>query len=199
MKNTAALHPPLKVKISGGFVFLISLLLFLDDGGILAAALPAIVVHELCHIAAMRLFGARPTALSLTVSGMALDYSGSVSPAALAFTALSGPLGGAAFAFLCAKLGAAADSEYLLLCSGIGMVLSIYNLLPALPLDGAVALEVPASRVLGARRAARLMTVLGIAVCAALLFVGGLLFFRGRGAALLLSGVWLSIAQIKKP
>lgn len=177
---------------------LLSVLLFLDEGGVVAAAVPAVLAHELSHALAMRCFGARPIALKATAEGLSLDYAGLLSPPALAATALAGPLGGAAFALLCAQLGAALRSEYWLLCAGIGFVFGCFNLLPAPPLDGAVAAEIILSRILGQRRAACVLSVAGVAVSALLLFWGTVLFCRGFGGALALAGMWLGLFELKR-
>lgn len=177
---------------------LLAVLIFLDEGGVIWAAVPAVLVHELCHAGAMRCFGARAVALSATAAGFSLDYAGLISPDALAVTALAGPLGGAVFAKLCAHWGAVAGSEYWQLCAGIGFVFSCFNLLPALPLDGGVAAEILLSRLAGERKAAGLMTGLGTAAAAAVLFLGAVLIARGFGAALLAAGLWLGAYQIKR-
>ena len=196
MGRGKASRPPLKV--SGGFILLLAVLLFLDEGGVIAAAAPAVFVHELCHMWAMRCFGARPRALEATAAGFSLDYSGHVSSMALAVTALAGPIGGAGFAVLCAHIGSAMGSEFWLLSAGIGIVFSCFNLLPALPLDGGVAAEIFLGRVLGERAAAGIMSALGIMTTGGILAFGAALFHYGCGAALLIAGVWLGAFQIKR-
>lgn len=189
--------PQLKARVDGGFVLLLSLLLFFDEGGVLAAAVPAVSVHELCHAAAMRLYGAYPTRLHASLSGFALDYAGSVSRRALALTALAGPLGGLLFALLCALSGRALNSEYLYVCAGLGVVLNLFNLLPALPLDGGVLLQSILESCLGAPRSRQTLCILGFAVSAALLLCGLYFLHAGQGAALLMSGLWLAVLQRK--
>lgn len=196
--NNKCFRPPLKVKVSGGFILLFALLLFFDRGGVVAAAIPAVIVHELCHVALMRAFGARPVFLRASAAGLCLDYSGFVSDLALSLTALAGPAGGAIFALLCARAGAAAGSEYWLLSGGIGFVYSLFNLLPALPLDGGVAAEILACRLLGRARGERIIRWLGAVVSFLVIALGAALFYRGNGAGLLAAGIWLAVFQIKR-
>ena len=198
MGESVFFRPPLRVKISGGFVLLLAVLLFLDEGGVIAAAAPAVFVHELCHVGAMRCFGARAVGLEATAAGLSLDYAGFAGPGALAATALAGPAGGAGFALLCAHTGAALGSEYWQLSAGIGMVFSCFNLLPALPLDGGVAAEIFLRRVLGEGAAAGIMTALGFITTGGILAFGAALFHYGCGGALLAAGVWLGGFQIKR-
>ncbi len=198
MGSGAFFSPPLRVKISGGFILLLAVLLFFDDEGFIAAAVPAVAIHELCHMVAMRAFGARPVLLSATAAGFSIDYAGHISSAALAVTALAGPIGGAVFALLCARAGGYWGSEYLALCAGLGFVFCCFNLLPALPLDGGVAAEVILGSTIGQRAAERAMVILGILITTGVLVLGAWIIHEGFGAALLLSGVWLGIAQRKQ-
>lgn len=187
--------PPIKIRIDSGFVLLLALIYFFDSCGIIAAAAPAILVHELSHIFAMRLFGAYPRALNAGVSGFSIDYTGTISDWQEALTALAGPTVGLLFAFLCAALGKHFSLEYLTMCGGIGFILNCFNLLPALPLDGGRALRELLCRLFGAYAAKAALYCLGVGIAGCLCVLGAKLLADGNGAALLLSGIWLMLLQ----
>lgn len=127
----AAPDPP-RLEASPGFLLLLAVLYWLDEGvGLLAWGLLACAVHELGHVAAAASFGGRAERLSLTVVGAELSFSyrapltyGQDSLVALAGPAANLTLGGLFFA-LDWHLAAA-------LSLGVGA----FNLLPILPLDG---------------------------------------------------------------
>ncbi|MEG0876367.1 MAG: site-2 protease family protein [Oscillospiraceae bacterium] len=187
---------PFKFEIGSGFLLLLALVYFFDDSGLLLAALPAVAVHELGHLLAMGLFGVRPLALSATMSGFSLDYSGSISAPKEMLTALAGPLLGLLFAVVCAKIGNRVQSEYLLLCAGLGVVLNAFNLLPALPLDGGRILSFFAFRVLGEAGAQRLVQALSLATALGLVGAGMYFLANGQGGAPALAGVWILLMTI---
>ncbi len=183
-----------QIRISTGFILLAALLFFFDDCGLIAACMPAIAVHELGHVLAMRSFGVSPIRLTADTSGLSLDYAGSLDSTSEFFVALSGPALGLMFALACSKLGRALNSEYLLLCSGLGTVINLFNLLPSVPLDGGRALRCLLYRI---RCGEAAVTVLGYATAAALISFGLCLIARGLGFAPFIAGVWLLILQRK--
>lgn len=198
MKRTTAAKktaPPLKIRLGSGFVLIMAVAYFFDGQGIIAAALPAVLIHELGHVFAMRLFSVYPIALNATLSGFSLDYSGAVSGRHKAFTALAGPAFGLLFALICARLAAALECEYLFMCAGLGFVLNCFNLLPALPLDGGHAARWMIGRLWGNSLSRIAMLCLGFGVSAALCVFGLYLIAGGHGAALLLAGIWLMLLQ----
>ncbi len=197
MKSTSAktAAPSIKIHIGSGFVLLMALVYFFDNNGIIAAAAPAVAVHELGHIFAMRLFGAYPTALNASVSGFSLDYSGIVSGWQEALTALAGPICGLLFALLCSTLGLYLKSEYFTMCAGLGLILNCFNLLPALPLDGGRALQRLLECIWGAYPAKAMMYCIGVGIAGIICVIGAHLLAGGNGAALLLSGIWLMLLQ----
>jgi Zn-dependent protease len=186
-------EPHLKINISSGFLLLMAIIYFFDSCGIFLAALPALIVHEGGHILAMRLFGARPTALRAGISGFALDFSGDISCHGEFLTTLSGPFFGLCFAFLCARLAVIFESEYLLSCAGIGLILNCFNLLPALPLDGGRAVSIGAAFFWGNKVSKVISLVLSFGISLALCLFGLYFLLDGKGAALLIAGIWLLV------
>ncbi len=174
-------------------MLLMALIYFFDGCGIFLAALPALIIHEGGHIFAMRLFGARPTALHAGISGFALDFSGDISCLGEFFAALSGPFLGLCFAFICARSALIFESEYLLSCAGIGLILNCFNLLPALPLDGGRAVFEAAAFFWGQKVSKTLSLVLSLVISLVLCLFGLYFLLNGKGAALLIAGIWLLV------
>ncbi len=187
-----------RIKIDSGFLLLFALIFFFDEDGLLAALLPAVFMHEIGHLLVMLFFGARPLRLNAAISGFAIDYSGAISEKQELSTALAGPAAGLLFALLCARLGRSFKSDYLLMCAGLGLVLNIFNLLPAVPLDGGRALDFALSSLFGEAKAASLLHAVSLITAFIVTIFGLYLTARGLGFALFLAGIWLFIAQTNK-
>lgn len=120
-----------------GGVLLLALLYFFGDLQILAALLGSVLVHELGHVLALRAFGARVRRVRLDFTGLCMDYRGLRLTRRQEFmAAAAGPLAGGVTAWAASFLGNWYVSEWLLLFAGTGMVLTVFNLIPAKPLDG---------------------------------------------------------------
>lgn len=159
------------------------LLFYLSDGRTLPLLLLPVFFHELGHWLVLRLFGCRVTALRWELSGLCIRYAGDPGPFARVFSALAGPLAGLFYALIAARFGPSGE-----LSAGISLLLSLFNLIPALPLDGGRAAEALLRP--GAARALSLFSSLATAA------LGVLFFAQGRGAALALAGMFLLSWQL---
>ena len=123
---------PAKVYIKPNTYIYMVLLLFLIPIKWLFAWILAAGFHELCHWLAVKLCGGEIYSISIGIGGAKMDC-GPLSDKKRLFAVLSGPIGG----FLLLIFGRWLPRTAL--CSWL---LSIYNLLPLLPLDGGRALEI---------------------------------------------------------
>lgn len=177
------------IYASPQFLLFAALLFFFDTTGLVSAAVPAAAVHELGHVLALWLCGCRIRKLEMKIFGFSMDYSGNLTRGQEVFSALAGPMGGFIFAALSHLAGTMLESVFLLCTADISLILSVFNILPALPLDGGRILSCLA----GEQRAAWVTA----AVAVAMMFSGLMLMAKGYGAALLLSGAWLSLYSCK--
>lgn len=159
----------------------------------IAAILLPVLFHELGHVLALCLLGLRIRRFRVELRGFCIEYYGETGAMGHALAALAGPAAGVLWAFAAAVWGRSHD--WLTLSAGVSLLLSIFNLLPALPLDGGRVLLVMSGAVLGERRGERLTEAVSLAVGAALLAAGFWLMLRGRGIALLTAAVWLLCFQ----
>ena len=174
------MHRRFKVKISAGGAVLLAALYFLLDTDELAALLLAAAAHELGHLVAIRLTGGRARSLTANITGAVIERDAQAGSLSEMVCALSGPAAGLIWAALAAGLGSFIGLDMLLLSAGMSLVLSGFNLLPGLPLDGGRALECA----IGCRA-----TLLCSLVTAALvLLFGVILAASGGGMALLIAG-----------
>lgn len=166
---------PWAALVAGLFVY------FSDENMFLCLAVP-VAVHEIGHILCLRLFGCRICSLHAELSGLCIRYSGDPGRAGEAAAALSGPAAGLLYAWIAARLGPSGE-----LSAGISLLLSAFNLIPALPLDGGRAAEALISH-----QKVRIMSMVSSSMTA---LFGFYLYLSGKGAAMLIAGSLLLAAQ----
>lgn len=184
-----------KVDVSAGAVLLFSVIYFFGGVKSLAALMLAVFIHELGHIAAIALCGGRIHSLKVTLSGLCISCSGADGSLESVICLCAGPAAGFALAYAASYLGNLIQNLLLIKTAGFSLVLSVYNSLPALPLDGGRALERLAESLGGARISQTLLEFTGMLTGTALLFAGAYFIRRQFGAALLIAGVWVLTAQ----
>lgn len=172
-------------NISAGAILLAALLYFVDGDGVMSALLPAALVHELGHIAALRLCACRLTRVSISVTGAQLDYAPSLEGLRAALCCLAGPLAGAVYAVTACTVGGA----FWRMSGAISFALSVFNCLPIMPLDG--------GRILfSLLPAAQARTISRIA--ALLFFAGGIaIALRFRSVSMAAMGIWLAVHNLR--
>lgn len=161
---------------------------------VIALALP-VAVHELSHVAALHALGLHVKCVSAELKGLRIDYIGCTSAAGHIFAAAAGPAGGMLFALLCSWLGNLTGQSLLSLTAGVSLLLSVFNLLPALPLDGGRILLHLCEAHIGEERGRSLCRLSGILV-GALVFCLGLWFaVKGLGSGVLAAGIYILLSQ----
>ena len=183
------------LRVGAGSLLVMTALFFLSGCGEIAAVLLPAAAHELGHVLALFVLGLPIRGFRIDLQGFCIEYGGSTGALGHAFAAASGPVAGFAYAYGASYAGDLLGSEWLCLTAGISLLLSLFNLLPALPLDGGAILLHLSGAVLGERKARVLTEISGLLVGAALLGGGFYLLLRGQGAALLLASIWLLLAQ----
>lgn len=174
----------LKWEISPAALLLYALVWFFDTGGLVAAAVPAVLAHELGHALFLRLAGCKLRQVSLGLFGLEMDYTGLLGGVRGAMAILAGPLFGLAYALLLALF----PGEYCRLSSAVSLALSVFNLLPILPLDGGRLLCLAAGE-----RGERLSLLASLALAVMCI---SLCLPRGYFSLLALS-LWLLISNLK--
>lgn len=126
-------------RIAGPGAALLALLFWCTDTqGIFPCFAAAVIVHELGHLAAMAALGARVLGFTICGAGLEIRYACTLSHARDALVAFAGPAVNLLVSALCSCLTAAGFfPEEAYLFSGAGVMLGLFNLLPAQPLDGA--------------------------------------------------------------
>ena len=173
----------MKFDVSAGALLLLALAWFFDTDGIFAALVPAVAAHELGHVAALRLSGAQLTRLRLDVFGCQLDYHGDISRGWMLCAVLAGPAAG----FVYGLAALAAGGEYGEITGVVSLLLTAFNLLPILPLDGGRVLSLLAGP--AAARVSR-------AAAAALAVFGLWALFTHGWLSPLLAGGWLLAVNV---
>lgn len=159
------------------------LLYFLDTDGWFAALLPGAAVHELGHALAIKLTGGAVLGMRLDLLGLRMDRLSARSGTAEALCAAAGPALGLVWAIAAGSI----PGEWWAKSARAAWMINLFNLLPALPLDG--------GRLLLALTDRPELCIAGlICSCTALCAAGALL----RKGWLLLVAAFLAIGAIRE-
>lgn len=170
-------------------------LLLTDTPILLAALLPAALLHELAHYAVLRLCGARTARFTLTGLGASLYVPElhRLSYGAELLSAAAGPLMNLLLWVLLSLTG----REELTLFAGAQMVLGVLNLLPVRPMDGGRILWLATAYLTEPYTADRVAAAVGLAASSALLALClWLVLTTGSGLFLLLGALWLAYRSL---
>lgn len=187
-----------KVYAAPSFYMFWAVFCLLDEEGVMPLFLCAAVIHELGHAAAIYLCGGKIDGICLCMTGAVLKQGRCLGYLEECLIALAGPLAGLAGAWILTAMG------YSML-AGANLLLSLFNSLPLLPLDGGCAIKslicmLPSS---AADTGLRLLHVFSaIAALALTVFGAALLFYTGQNATALAAGGFLlfaNIAFLRKP
>ena len=209
-----------RFRISAPAVLALALIYYLSPVDKLLAVLFPVLVHELGHILALRLLGLRICRFRVEMKGLCIGYRGYAGALGHTLAAAAGPAFGLFYALGASLLASRHQSSWLELTAGVSLLLSLFNLLPALPLDGGRILYhfsyshpqgeshlLPAlpldggrilyhilSALLEENQAERVSDIVSLAVGTILLGLGAYLMFCGLGLALELAAVWLLLS-----
>ena len=170
-------------------------LLLTDTPILLAALLPAALLHELAHYAVLRLCGVRTARFTLTGLGASLYVPElhRLSYGAELLSAAAGPLMNLLLWVLLSLTG----REELTLFAGAQMVLGVLNLLPVRPMDGGRILWLATAYLTEPYAADRVAAAVGLAASSALLALClWLVLTTGSGLFLLLGALWLAYRSL---
>ena len=159
-----------------------------------AIALP-VTVHELSHIIALRLSGLKVKSIRAELTGLCIDYCGFAKPVAHIAAAFAGPAGGFIYAYAASLIARETGCAWMELSAGISLLLSVFNLLPVLPLDGGRILLGLLTMLLGVQAGERIAYRISFAMTAVLLAMGALLAFNNGSKAPAAAAIWLMLAQ----
>ena len=154
------------------------------------ALLLPILVHELSHVLTLLLLGLRIKRIRLEPEGLCIRYSGECPDWAHAAASLAGPVGGLVYTLLTRSSGTA----WLSLSADVSLLLSFFNLLPLMPLDGGRAFWILCRAVLG-DEGERLFEHVSRVILALLLGIGVYAAVTNRGSAPLLAALGLRMLQ----
>lgn len=184
----------IRIRVHVLLLLLAAIALVLGLGPELFVLLGSLLLHELGHCAVALRVGAEISEIELhPFGGQARSERLSLlGPDQEIAVALAGPLTSAAVAGALAIAGHCWEFAYGELALRVNLLLTVFNLLPALPLDGGRVLRALLGRRLSYRRATVVSVGLGQALAALMMAAGAYGLWRDqRGLALLLAGAIL--------
>lgn len=174
-----------KLQIDPFFYVFWAIFCLLDQEGLLLYFLSAASIHEAGHVAAIYLCGGQVRRVRLSASGAEIQQARSLGHGADAAIALAGPAAGMAAAWGCSVLGHPT-------LAGANALLSLFNILPVLPLDGGCVCCHLLQLTPAAQIGTQILHWLSVLMALLLTVSGGMfLIYTGRNATILVIGICL--------
>lgn len=163
-----------------------------------AAAFFSVVLHEMCHIAVARRYGIQPSCILISPVGLSARINDrDLSRPELLHIYVAGPAINLIL-FVASSLACIAlpqVKEELDLVSRTNLMLALFNLLPAFPLDGGRILQQLLSGSIGLLAAGRVIRILAWILSGFILMAGAFQFYMsGNNVSLIIIGIYIPIA-----
>ena len=172
-----------KLNASPAAVLLMALVFFFDTSGLISAFVPAVLAHELGHFLFLKVFHRRVTRLYLGFAGLEMDYAPRLEGAGSLLCAAAGPFFGGIYALIACSL----PGDFWLVSGAASFVLTVFNLLPVLPLDG--------GRILLALVPAPAARIISLIAAVLMLICGAITLVRYHTPVLILASLWLALCN----
>ncbi len=188
-----------KLKISGAALLALAAAYFFDSGSIVVGVVIAAAVHEAGHFVALKIRKQRVTELKLELWGLTMRSDCRMSYLTEIITSAAGPLASLLLAIIASFVGRYTGYQEAYIISGVSFIFCVFNVLPALPLDGGKVIYAAAALIFGLEKAERLSCILSCAVILVLLAAGTYILLRTKvNFTLLLTAFWLLISYCKR-
>ena len=184
-----------EIKVTAAALLIMAIIYYTAEPKEILALLVPAAVHELGHLTALKILGLRIREFRLDAKGLCINYCGHTGELGHILCAAAGPAAGFIYAYFASKYGTGTDSSFLCLSAGVSFILSVFNLLPAVPLDGGRIAARISVLLFGEKTGAVLAAGISFAVAIAVLAAGLWLMFGNRGTALLIFAIWLLFYQ----
>lgn len=185
------------IGISVGFFAVLSLMLYMDQTGLLLPTLEATLFHELGHLVAMWSLGCRPRAIECRVGAITIRGRLEVSQRSEALICLAGPLMNLVLfqlEFLCYYWF---GWPFLLKRSLVMLVMGLFHLLPIKGLDGGTVLFGCLTGRCSAKCVAVICNTVSLVALLSLILLGLLIFWQtGKNPTLVLLALYLLFAEL---
>lgn len=184
------------LKLSPPAIAYFSLLLFFGKPDQTAAVLLAVGVHEVSHLLSLAFFNCSVSSVNVGLNGLCINYSGKDRPVEAFVSSTAGPVGGFLFYLLGKLLPDHALPLWFIMSSRISLFLSLFNSLPAYPLDGGYALNILLTPVLENGVRERIIRAAGLCFSCLLILSGLAFLMKNGGFGASAAGIWLLCANI---
>lgn len=175
-----------RIRYDSGAVLLLGIILFSLTWNEAAALTVAAIAHEAGHVVMLVMLGSVPQGVHFTLSGPVILYREPDSVWKAVMITLSGPLSGLLLSLILHLIWPA--------CSEISLLLSVFNLIPVLPLDGGRVLQaaMPSQKI-------KLLSILGFLIPSALMIFGlAMIRYGQNGFGILVFGCWLLLLSCQE-
>ena len=179
-----------RLFLSLTMVYLVICLYYRQALSLLPAILLPIAAHELSHVLALCLLGQRISGVRMEAQGLCIVYSGTCAASGHILAALAGPMGGTVYA-----LFGFSSISWLKQSARLSLLLTAFNLLPILPLDGGRVFSRLCILCLGEARGTVFFRLTSGALLALLLLGGVALALWKKSTGLLAAAIWLLLFQ----
>lgn len=179
----------LNVNISFLYIALITLLSLFDKTSVLFLGVISSFLHELSHILAIYLVGAKPNSITFLVSGIKINQPKHLTPFKQAIVLIAGPLGNIILFLVSIYYGH-------LTFATVNLCLAVFNLLPTRVLDGGGLLYLLFYNIFSKKVGFIIYKIISITFSSLLILIGIKIIVEYKNPTILLTAMFLFVSAI---